>query len=267
MVIGILQFELVIEGAESLKDKRSVVRSVKDRLHREHQVSVAEVASQDSLARAVLGLACVATDGARAGQVLDQITAKLRAVPGAELGDCTRQIVHGSQLTAASESAVDDEALAREMLARFDQPEGEPMNRHLEQLAAEVRSAVQQAIDRGLADPRISGMITITSCRVSADGKSAYLDVSILPAEKQDLTMHGLKSAAAHLRHQIGKVVRTRQIPGLVFRLDETLKKQADVLEAISRAAASRRPDPASEAGPGPDAAYAQDRPSEGPRS
>lgn len=142
------------------------------------------------------------------------------------------------------------------------------MNRHLEQLAAEIRSAVQQAIDRGLADPRIGGMITITAARVSPDGKSAYLDVSILPAEKQDLTMHGLRSAAAHLRRQIGKVVRTRQIPELVFHLDETLKKQAGVMEAIARANAKRpTPDPASEAGPGPDPAYAQGRKTEGPRS
>src|ERR1041384_8063343 len=65
MVIGLLQFELVIHGSESLKDKRRVVRSVKDRLHREHMVAVAEVASQEVLNLAVLGLACVGSDGAR----------------------------------------------------------------------------------------------------------------------------------------------------------------------------------------------------------
>ena len=43
MVVGILQFELLVPGATSLKDKRRVVKSVKDRLHREHLVSVAEV--------------------------------------------------------------------------------------------------------------------------------------------------------------------------------------------------------------------------------
>lgn len=124
MVIGILQFELLIHGCESLKDKRRVVMSVKDRLHREHQVSVAEVAAQDALNLAVLGLACVCTDGARAGQVLDQISSKLRAVPGAELGSCARQVIHGSQLPEPATADDGDEALAREMLARFDDPEG-----------------------------------------------------------------------------------------------------------------------------------------------
>ncbi|MCC6230267.1 MAG: DUF503 domain-containing protein [Phycisphaerales bacterium] len=95
MIIGILQFELLVHGSESLKDKRRVVRSVKDRLHREHQVSVAEIATQDSLNVATLGLALVGSDGRHVGEVLDQITAKLRSVPDAELGDTTRELLHG----------------------------------------------------------------------------------------------------------------------------------------------------------------------------
>ena len=126
MVIGVLQFELLIPSAESLKDKRRVIRSVRDRLHREHLVSVAEVASQEILNVAVMGLACVGTDGARVGEVLDHIGEKLRSLPDADLGDCSRQIIHGSQLVdsaAASEPALDAEALAREMLARADETE------------------------------------------------------------------------------------------------------------------------------------------------
>jgi uncharacterized protein YlxP (DUF503 family) len=122
MVLGILQFELLIRGSESLKDKRSVVRSVKDRLHREHLVSVAEVAAQDKLNVAVMGLACVGVDGARIGEILDHVTQKLRAVPGAELGQVERQIVRTTDLDPAPEP-VDTEALAREMLARFEQPD------------------------------------------------------------------------------------------------------------------------------------------------
>ncbi len=95
MIIGILQFDLLIHGSESLKDKRRVVRSVKDRLHREHQVSVAEVANQNSLNVATLGLALVGSDGRHVGAVLDQITAKLRATPDAELVGTARELLHG----------------------------------------------------------------------------------------------------------------------------------------------------------------------------
>jgi len=120
MVIGILQFELFIRGGESLKDKRRVVQSVKDRLHREHMVSIAEVAAHDTLNRAVLALACVGTDGARVGEVLDHVMPKLRSFPGAELGDCNRQLLRGSDIPECEAAALDDPSLTREMLARMN---------------------------------------------------------------------------------------------------------------------------------------------------
>lgn len=95
MIVGILQFELLIHHAESLKDKRRVVQSVKDKLHREHQVSVAEVAHQENMRLAVLGLAMVGSDGKYIGDVLSSITNKLRALHDAELGDVTREILRG----------------------------------------------------------------------------------------------------------------------------------------------------------------------------
>ncbi|GAB4544954.1 MAG: hypothetical protein Tsb0013_02440 [Phycisphaerales bacterium] len=97
MFIGAMQFEILIHDATSLKDKRSVVRSVKDRLHREHQVSVAEVGAHDALGRAVLGLSVVARDPARCNEVLDACTAKLRALTDGELGVCRRRVA-GAQL-------------------------------------------------------------------------------------------------------------------------------------------------------------------------
>ena len=139
------------------------------------------------------------------------------------------------------------------------------MSHRPEQMASEIRSAVQQLLDRGLSDPRISGMITITSVRVTPDHKTAFLSVSVMPASAQTLTMHGLKSAAPHLRRQAGDIVRARQIPELIFRLDETLKKQADVLKSINQAAADL--EKRTGQSPQPETAYAEDPPPEDPRS
>lgn len=115
MVLGILQFELLIHDTESLKDKRRVVQSVKDRLHREHQAAVAEVDALETLNRAVLGLAVVGREGRRVGEVLDQITSKLRSLHDAELGDVSREIVHGaatSELEPTADLIRDEENLA-----------------------------------------------------------------------------------------------------------------------------------------------------------
>jgi hypothetical protein len=123
MVVGILQFELLIHDAESLKDKRRVVNSVKDRLHREHMVAVGEVGAQDSLDVAVLGLACVATDGKRAAEVLDRIAAKLRTLTGAELGACRREILHGVSPDTAVEPPAEPDSLVQEMMNRMRRDE------------------------------------------------------------------------------------------------------------------------------------------------
>jgi uncharacterized protein len=121
MVIGILQFELLIRGAGSIKDKRRVVSSLKDKLHREHQVSIAEVALQDKMSAARLGLAMVGTDGKYVGQTFDRITAKLRALHDAELGSISREILQDpsgeplEEVVDAREELEHDAGLAEEM--------------------------------------------------------------------------------------------------------------------------------------------------------
>lgn len=126
MLIGILQFELLIHGAESLKDKRRVVSSLKDRLHREHQASVAEVAMQDHMSVARMGLAIVGGDGRHLGEVLDRITNKLRSMHDAELGDCVREIINNGEGAEAPEPHITgkdapDPDLARELLRRAEE--------------------------------------------------------------------------------------------------------------------------------------------------
>jgi uncharacterized protein len=93
MFIGILQFELIVHGSTSLKDKRRVVRSLKDRLHRERLVSVAEVDALDEHGRAVLGVSLTANTAARAKEVLDSITNQLHRLGDAELGRLERDII------------------------------------------------------------------------------------------------------------------------------------------------------------------------------
>jgi uncharacterized protein len=60
MVIGLLSVELFIPHAQSLKDKRMVLRSIKDRL-KKFNVAVAEVEHQDAWQRAGLGIVAIST--------------------------------------------------------------------------------------------------------------------------------------------------------------------------------------------------------------
>ncbi len=64
MIIGTCLIELHLEGNESLKGKRSVLKPLLARLHKEFNVSAAEIDHQDRWQAASIALACVANDTA-----------------------------------------------------------------------------------------------------------------------------------------------------------------------------------------------------------
>jgi uncharacterized protein YlxP (DUF503 family) len=72
-VIGVLTLELHIEEAHSLKEKRHLVKGLKDRLRHRFNVSVAEIDYQDQWQRALVAAVTVSSDRNRAAQVLEAV--------------------------------------------------------------------------------------------------------------------------------------------------------------------------------------------------
>jgi uncharacterized protein YlxP (DUF503 family) len=72
-IVVILTWELRVPGCRSLKEKRTVVRSLKDRLRHRFNVSVAETDFQDVHDRAELTAALVASDGKLVDSIVDQM--------------------------------------------------------------------------------------------------------------------------------------------------------------------------------------------------
>ncbi len=87
MRIGILQFSLGIRWARTLKDKRQVVKSLKDRLRNRFNVSVAEIDDQDLPQTATLGIVMAGNDSRYINGALDKIVNILREHPDADLED------------------------------------------------------------------------------------------------------------------------------------------------------------------------------------
>jgi uncharacterized protein len=73
MVIGVVSWALHVAGAQSLKDKRGVIKSMKARMHNEFNVSVAETAHHDSWQTAELTACVVAVDRVQAEKVLQEV--------------------------------------------------------------------------------------------------------------------------------------------------------------------------------------------------
>lgn len=119
------------------------------------------------------------------------------------------------------------------------------MSHRIEKVQSTLLRALQEVLARGLHDPRASGLITVTGITVSPDLKNATVMVSILPAEKANLAMHAIQGAARHIRRDVGELVALQKVPELNFRLDDSLKKQAEVFAAINKAAADRPAKPA----------------------
>lgn len=87
MIVGTLEIRLVLRDARSLKDKRQVLKSIKDRLSNKFNVSIAEVDHQDEWQQATLGVAMAGTDKRYVNSVLSKLVDHLRFAPGAELVD------------------------------------------------------------------------------------------------------------------------------------------------------------------------------------
>lgn len=93
MVVGVIGWELEVFGCQSLKEKRRVVKSLKDRLHQRFNISVAETAHHDLWQRAELTACVAATDARHADQVLEQADRFVNAEPRARVIRAERSFV------------------------------------------------------------------------------------------------------------------------------------------------------------------------------
>ena len=76
MIVGLLTLDLHLPGSNSLKAKRWVLRSIKDRIRNKFNVSVAEVDANDLWQRSVIGIACVSNETKIINAVFDTIIDK-----------------------------------------------------------------------------------------------------------------------------------------------------------------------------------------------
>jgi ribosome-binding factor A len=110
------------------------------------------------------------------------------------------------------------------------------MTQRTDQVASTLKRATQEVLTRGLADPRVQGLITVTRVEVSADLGNATIFCTVTPHLHEDLSMHGLKSASRWVRRKVSDKVRFRRMPQFTFKLDEQLIRQQEVLASIAEA-------------------------------
>lgn len=93
MVVGVIAWELEVFGCQSLKEKRSVVRSLKERLRNRFNVSVAETGANDLWQRAEITACVVSTDRRQADSVLESADRFVGSDPRARVIRADRSIL------------------------------------------------------------------------------------------------------------------------------------------------------------------------------
>ena len=85
MVIGVCTVELHIPGKDSLKAKRQVLLSLKDRVRQKFNVSISELDGHELWQRSILGVACISNEKRHVNQQMDQVLSMIRRMPSVEV--------------------------------------------------------------------------------------------------------------------------------------------------------------------------------------
>ena len=92
MHIGTLTITLYLHNAESLKDKRQIIKSLVEATRQKFNVSIAEVDDLDKWRKATIGIACVSNDKRYLNQVLDKVLDTIEGNPLVEVGETEMEL-------------------------------------------------------------------------------------------------------------------------------------------------------------------------------
>ncbi len=99
-----------------------------------------------------------------------------------------------------------------------------------------MKQEIAWLLERGLKDPRI-GFVTVTEVRVSKDMRHAKVFVSVYgDAAAQESTLEGLRSGKGFMRRELGRRIRLRVVPDLMFILDSSMERGAHIDRLLQEA-------------------------------
>jgi len=103
-------------------------------------------------------------------------------------------------------------------------------------IAEEIKRELAQIMRTELKDPRVKGLISITSVKVTGDMHYAEIFISHFGnKEEQQDVMNALKKAAGFLRMELGKRIKLRFTPELLFKFDQSMEHGARISEILSK--------------------------------
>ena len=109
-------------------------------------------------------------------------------------------------------------------------------HRRSDRVAEAIREEVATFLAEDAKDPRITGLVTVTGVEITRDLRHAKVFVSVMGSDSERAsTFDGLASAAGHLRSRVGRALRLRLAPEIVFRADESVAHAARIEDLLAR--------------------------------
>jgi ribosome-binding factor A len=116
-------------------------------------------------------------------------------------------------------------------------------DRRVARVAELIKREVSQMVMSGIKDDRVgAGMVSITDVTVSGDLQHAKIFVSVYGTdEARGETMDGLKAATGYVRGELGRRMRLRRTPEVVFIEDRSLERGTQMLGLINQLTQERK--------------------------
>jgi ribosome-binding factor A len=118
-----------------------------------------------------------------------------------------------------------------------------PTSRRISRVAALIQQEISQMVLHDIKDDRVgAGMVSVTDVDVSGDLQHAKIYVSIYGTdEAREETMAGLKSATGYVRRELGRRVRLRRTPEVIFIEDRGLERGDRMLSLLNQLSEERQ--------------------------
>jgi ribosome-binding factor A len=108
-----------------------------------------------------------------------------------------------------------------------------PTFKRADRVSDQIKQEIADILMRKIKDPRI-GFVTVTDVDLADDLRNAKVFVSVYGGdEEKKASLQGLKSAAPFIRSELGKRMRMRSIPEILFRFDATVERGAHIMELL----------------------------------
>ena len=116
-------------------------------------------------------------------------------------------------------------------------------SRRVERVAALIRREVSELLVNGIRDERVhQGMVSVTNVEVAGDLQHCRIRVSVLGSEEErQQVLEGLKAASSYVKGELGRRLKMRRTPEVVFQIDRGLERGTTVLGLLNRLEEERR--------------------------